>query len=207
VSTWSFGDGNQSTAQNPVYTYYQPGIYTVSLNVVGPDGSSNTMTQEQIIYVYANATASFAVTPTNVNVPGEPVYCLNLSANASSYYWNFGDGETSTEENPLHYYQERGEYDITLIAVNGNGCSDTLTLLGLIEANDVGEIEFMPLRPTLLRVVVGITIPIASTMMFSSLFIRGWMNTNFRFITSGENYFSRVSILTKDGMDITGESL
>ncbi|MFM7726894.1 MAG: PKD domain-containing protein [Flavobacteriales bacterium] len=142
VSTWSFGDGNQSTAQNPVYTYYQPGIYTVALNVVGPDGSSNTLTQEQIIYVYANATASFAVTPTNVNVPGEPVYCLNLSANASSYYWDFGDGETSTEENPLHYYQERGEYDITLIAVNGNGCSDTLTLLGLIEANDVGEIEF-----------------------------------------------------------------
>jgi gliding motility-associated-like protein len=142
VSTWSFGDGNQSTAENPIYTYYQPGIYTVTLTVVGPDGSSDVMTQEQIIYVYANATASFAVTPTNVSVPGEPVYCLNLSANASSYIWEFGDGETSTEENPLHYYQEEGDYDVTLIAVNVNGCSDTLTLENLIHANDVGTIEF-----------------------------------------------------------------
>jgi gliding motility-associated-like protein len=142
VSTWSFGDGNQSTAENPIYTYYQPGIYSVTLTVTGPDGNTNAMTQEQIIYVYANAVASFAVTPNNVSVPGEPVYCLNLSANASSYTWDFGDGETSTEENPLHYYQDRGDYDVTLVAVNENGCSDTLTLLGLVHANDVGMIEF-----------------------------------------------------------------
>jgi gliding motility-associated-like protein len=142
VSTWSFGDGNQSTAENPIYTYYQPGIYSVTLTVVGPDGSSDVMTQEQIIYVYANATASFAVTPNNVSVPGEPVYCLNLSANATSYVWEFGDGETSTEENPLHYYQEQGDYDVTLIAVNENGCSDTLTLESLVHANDIGMIEF-----------------------------------------------------------------
>lgn len=142
VSTWSFGDGNQSTALNPVYTYYQPGIYTVTLTVTGPDGSTDMMTQEQIIHVYANATASFAVTPNNVSVPGEPVYCLNLSANASSYLWEFGDGETSTEESPLHYYQEQGDYDVTLIATNENGCADTLTLLGLVQANDLGMIEF-----------------------------------------------------------------
>ena len=142
VSTWSFGDGNQSTANNPVYTYYQPGIYSVTLTVVGPDGSTDVMTQEQIIYVYANATASFAVTPNNVSVPGEPVYCLNLSANASSFVWDFGDGGTSTEESPLHYYQEQGDYDVSLIATNENGCADTLTLLGLVHANDVGLIEF-----------------------------------------------------------------
>jgi gliding motility-associated-like protein len=142
VSTWSFGDGNQSTANNPVYTYYQPGIYSVTLTVVGPDGSTDVMTQEQIIYVYANATASFAVTPNNVSVPGEPVYCLNLSANASTYVWDFGDGSTSTEESPLHYYQEQGDYDVSLIATNENGCADTLTLLGLVNADDAGLIEF-----------------------------------------------------------------
>ena len=142
VSTWAFGDGNQSTANNPVYTYYQPGIYTVSLTVTGPDGNTDMMTQEQIIYVYANATASFAVTPNNVSVPGEPVYCLNLSANASTYAWDFGDGETSTEESPLHYYQAQGDYDVTLIATNENGCADTLLLPSLIHANDIGMIDF-----------------------------------------------------------------
>jgi gliding motility-associated-like protein len=141
-STWSFGDGNQSTAENPIYTYYTPGIYSVTLTVVGPDGSSDVMTQEQIIYVYANATAAFAVTPNTVSVPGEPVYCLNLSANATSYAWDFGDGSTSTEENPLHYYQEEGDYDVTLVAINENGCSDTLLLPGLVNANDIGMIEF-----------------------------------------------------------------
>jgi hypothetical protein len=86
------------------------------------------MTQEQIIYVYANATASFAVTPNNVSVPGEPVYCLNLSANASTYVWDFGDGNTSNQTNPVHVYTEPGIYDVRLIIENIVGCIDTVEL-------------------------------------------------------------------------------
>ena len=142
VSTWSFGDGNQSTANNPIYTFYQPGIYSVTLTVEGPDGSTDVMTREQLIYVYAKATAAFAVTPTEVSVPGEPVYCLNLSNNANEYVWAFGDGQTSTEENPYHYYQSEGIYDVTLVATNDNGCADTLTLSDLIRATDIGMLDF-----------------------------------------------------------------
>ena len=142
VSTWSFGDGNQSTANNPIYTFYQPGIYSVTLTVEGPDGSTDVMTREQIIYVYAKATAAFAVTPTEVSVPGEPVYCLNLSNNANEYVWAFGDGQTSTDENPYHYYQSEGVYDVTLVATNDNGCADTLTLSDLIRATDIGMLDF-----------------------------------------------------------------
>jgi gliding motility-associated-like protein len=142
VSTWSFGDGNQSTANNPIYTFYQPGIYSVTLSVEGPDGSTDVMTREQIIYVYAKATAAFAVTPTEVSVPGEPVYCLNLSNNANSFVWEFGDGEMSTEENPYHYFQAEGFYDLTLVATNDNGCADTLTLSDLVHATSIGMLEF-----------------------------------------------------------------
>lgn len=142
ASNWSFGDGGQSTATNPVYTYWQPGVYTVSLTVLGANGTTDQMVQEQIIHVYPRAQAAFTVTPNDVNVPGEPVYCLNLSTNASSYEWSFGDGNTSTQENPLYYYQAEGEYDITLIANNDNGCPDTMTLPGIVRASAAGMIDF-----------------------------------------------------------------
>lgn len=141
-SNWLFGDGGASTATDPVYTYYQPGTYTVSLVVMGPDGSTDQMVQEQIIHVYPRAQAAFTVNPNEVNVPGEPIYCLNLSQNASSYQWDFGDGAFSVEENPLHYYQAEGEYDIQLIAENEHGCPDTLLLPGVVQALASGLISF-----------------------------------------------------------------
>jgi gliding motility-associated-like protein len=142
ASSWAFGDGSQSTATNPVYTYWQPGVYTVSLTVTGADGSNDQMVQEQIIHVFPRAQAAFTVTPNEVNVPGEPVYCLNLSTNATSYQWDFGDGNYSSEENPLYYYGAEGEYDVTLIASNDAGCPDTMTLPGIVRALASGLIDF-----------------------------------------------------------------
>ncbi|MBL0315352.1 MAG: PKD domain-containing protein [Flavobacteriales bacterium] len=141
-SNWLFGDGGASTATNPVYTYYQPGTYTVSLVVMGADGTTDQMVQEQIIQVYPRAQAAFTVNPNEVNVPGEPVYCLNLSQNATSYQWDFGDGNTSVEENPLYYYQAEGDYDIQLIAENEFGCPDTTILPGVVHASAAGLIHF-----------------------------------------------------------------
>lgn len=51
----------------------------------------------------------------------------NFSQNASSYSWDFGDGETSTEENPTHVYSEAGDYDVTLTASDDEGNSETRT--------------------------------------------------------------------------------
>jgi gliding motility-associated-like protein len=82
------------------------------------------------------------VTPNEVNVPGEPVYCLNLSQFATSYSWFFGDGNTSVEENPLHYYQAEGEYSIMLVAENQYGCPDTMQLPDVVTAKASGMIDF-----------------------------------------------------------------
>jgi PKD repeat protein len=142
ASNWNFGDGGQSNSTNPVYTFWQAGTYTISLTVVGPDGQSDQMVQEQIIVVHPRAQAAFVVTPSDVDVPGEAVFCLNLSNFAVSYAWDFGDGNTSAEENPQHYYQAAGEYDVTLIATSAFGCSDTLKLVGVVSADASGKIEF-----------------------------------------------------------------
>jgi len=141
-SFWSFGDGGQANATNPIYTYWQPGTYTVTLEVSGYDGSVDVMIQEYIIEVYPSALAIFTVTPNEVNVPGQPVYCLNLSQNANQYEWNFGDGNTSNETNPIHYFGYEGIYSVTLIANNEYNCPDTMTVVDAVYATAVGLLDY-----------------------------------------------------------------
>ena len=93
---WDFGDGGFSTQFEPNYTFYTAGVYTVSLTVVG-QGGQDIETKQFIIEVYETPNAFFSVTPTKVFIPNEPIFLFNLSTFASSYLWDFGDGNSSTE--------------------------------------------------------------------------------------------------------------
>ncbi len=137
---WDFGDGNSSNETNPIYTYSTPGTYTVTLIATGPGGQDTY--SAGTVDVYPNATAYFTVSPSVVFIPSQPVQCINLSQNATSYLWNFGDGKTSTEENPKHFYQNEGEYTISLIATNQYQCPDTFTVYRAVVAKSEGKIEF-----------------------------------------------------------------
>ncbi len=136
---WQFGDGNISSEINPVYTYSTDGSYIVTLTATGPGGQDTYNAGS--IDVFANAAAYFTVSPTVVFIPEEPIQCGNLSQHANSYFWNFGDGLTSTETNPTHYYQHEGEFDIQLIANNEHQCPDTFTLHRAVVAKAAGKIE------------------------------------------------------------------
>ncbi len=142
ISNWQFGDGGQANATNPVYTYYTPGTYTVTLTITGFDGSTDIMTQEQIIVVYPNAQAAFTVTPNEISIPSQPIYCLNLSENATTYSWDFGDDTYSNEVSPIHYYTQEGLYTITLVANNQYNCPDTMQLYDAVYAKKGGLIDF-----------------------------------------------------------------
>jgi PKD repeat protein len=67
-----------------------------------------------------NTIASFTFSPEDNIQAGDTVYFTNTSSDATSYEWNFGDGETSTEESPFHIYDEPGIYDVALVAINGS---------------------------------------------------------------------------------------
>ncbi|MBW8051306.1 MAG: PKD domain-containing protein [Cytophagales bacterium] len=123
---WNFGDGATSLLKDPTHTYYDKGTYSVTLIAYGP-GGQDTLTKLNIIVVHELPIAAFVVNPEFVFLPAEPVHCINLSENADSYLWDFGDGVTSDEANPYYNYTFPGEYIITLIARNQYGCSDTLT--------------------------------------------------------------------------------
>ena len=123
---WTFGQGQGiSTEENPSYTYYEPGVYTVTLRASNSAGVTVEERKEFSIEVYDNPIAGFSIRPEEVFLP-QPIFLANLSRGATSYYWNFGDGTTSTEFEPQHVYVNAGSYDITLIAENEHGCKDTL---------------------------------------------------------------------------------
>jgi PKD repeat protein len=136
---WDFGDGSISTAKNPTYTYFTAGTYRIELVVTGPGGTSM---KTQVVNAYASPKAYFEITPVMVYVNDERVRCFNLSQGATSYLWDFGDGDTSKVKEPYHRYMEEGVFDITLWAYSSNGCSDQYTLSPAVTVEPVGELRF-----------------------------------------------------------------
>ncbi len=138
---WDFGDGKGfSTAESPSYTYFTPGQYEVTLTARNKTGETSTMTKKMVT-VYGVPKADFSIREAVVNVPGDPVYVANFSVDATTYLWDFGDGTTYTDKNPVHYYQEPGVYSITLIAANEWGCADTLHMPEAVTAEAGGKIK------------------------------------------------------------------
>ena len=118
---WSFPGAipTSSTLQDPVVLYPVPGVYTVTLTATNPAGS-NTLTKTEYIVAGGPPTAGFSFA-----VAGYSASFINTSsANASSWSWDFGDGATSSlQDPPPHAYEEDGVYEVTLIADSGCGTS------------------------------------------------------------------------------------
>ena len=110
---WNFGDGGSSTLQNPTYTYNAPGTYTVTLTA-GNAAGNNTITQTNLITVnYPVPVASFTTNTTTGLNPLNVQFTDNSTGNITSYYWDFGDGNTSTLQNPTNTYTLPGTYTVT----------------------------------------------------------------------------------------------
>jgi PKD repeat protein len=117
---WDFGDGNTSAEQTPVHIYAITGTYTVSLNASNTYGF-NVSTVADHIQVLPAPVASFAYTPEEGNAPLAVTFTDTSSGNVTAWLWDFGDGNTSTEQNPEHLYASAGTYTATLNASNAYG--------------------------------------------------------------------------------------
>ncbi len=138
---WSFGQGQGvSTEENPSYTYYEPGVYTVTLEASNSIGVTAIERKEFSVEVYENPIAAFNLRPDKAFL-GEDIYLVNLSVHGATYFWDFGDGLTSTDREPVHRYEQPGTYDITLIAKNEHGCVDTLKKVGVVLIEKGGKIQ------------------------------------------------------------------
>jgi gliding motility-associated-like protein len=126
---WSFGDGTTSTEQNPTHPYQNPGVFNVRL-IANDSTTCNKIDTSAFftITVLAKPTARFSWTP-NPPQSNVPVSFTNLSSGASRYVWNFGDGQTSTDKDPVHEYDATENYNVTLYAYNSGGCVDSFSLV------------------------------------------------------------------------------
>ncbi|MFO7851456.1 MAG: PKD domain-containing protein [Bacteroidota bacterium] len=138
--TWDFGDGIYSNEKNPVHTYYVPGEYIVKLVTNNMTGKS---IHNGIVTVYRNPSAILDAYPLHVINKEQVVVFYNYSHYDSLSYWRFGDGHTSTEENPYHKYEEPGSYDVSLTVESKDGCIDSAKLeTPIIVDWKEGEIKF-----------------------------------------------------------------
>jgi gliding motility-associated-like protein len=136
---WEFGDGSISTAKDPTYTYYEPGIYKIKLTASGMGGIS-TFSDTTRVYILPNS--FFDLAPRFVYVNDEAVHYFNLSDNADVFEWDFGDGTTSDEFNPSHVYKDAGTYDVTLKVWTVNGCFDLYVMENAVFTEPSGMVEF-----------------------------------------------------------------
>lgn len=120
---WDFGDGQTSAAANPVHEYSDTGTYTISLTVINQGCSRDTERIDYILIVVPKADFNFdfdCTAPTTVQF-------RDTSQGADSWLWDFGDGSTSTLQNPLHTFPTQGSYQVTLTVENfTTGCIDSI---------------------------------------------------------------------------------
>jgi PKD repeat protein len=124
--SWNFGDGASSTLENPTYTYNSAGTYSVSLTVTGPGGSDSETKSGYITVTNPgdSPVANFTANPTSGSYPLTVTFTNISTGDISSYNWNFGDGASSTLENPTYTYNSPGNYSVSL-TVSGPDGNDT----------------------------------------------------------------------------------
>lgn len=123
---WDFGDGSGSSLNSPTHTYSSPGNYTVKLVATNSFGCQDIEIRTAYITVLPNPIASISVSQSS-SCDVNTVFQFNGStANAASWFWNFGDGSTSALPDPTHQYAAPGSYPVTLIVTSADGCSDTV---------------------------------------------------------------------------------
>ena len=124
-SSWDYGDGSPlDNVRNGLHTYAAAGTYHVTLN--NTFATCNGSVTQDITVVNA-PTAAF--TGTNLSGCQTPLTAsfTDQSVGATSWLWNFGDGTTSTFQNPTHPYNAYGSFNVTLTASSATGCSNSLT--------------------------------------------------------------------------------
>lgn len=125
---WNFGDGGTSIEKNPSHTFAAAGQYTITLEATNSAGVKNITSQNLTVakkqvpmpIVGFSKAGDLTFAPCNATF-------TNTTQNAVSYSWDFGDGKTSTLQNPIHLYTSGGMYNVVLTAMNSEGATANLT--------------------------------------------------------------------------------
>jgi PKD repeat protein len=136
---WDFGDGQTSTLQNPAHSYTLEGDYLVCLTA---QNECSEATYCETITIFPDPISHF----TYSFIENFEVAFLNQSVYANSLLWDFGDGQTSNELNPVHVYNSPGNYWVCLSVTNE--CSaesecDTITIIDNVGLESISREEVL----------------------------------------------------------------
>jgi len=148
---WDFGDGNKSYEKNVMHKYADNGTYLVTLTVEDNDNATNVAVKE-ITVANTPPIANFSFSPASPKDVQAVTFAdlsLDIDGSIVSWYWEFGDGETSTEQNPKHMYPDDGTYLINLTVTDDDGATNKTTKIILVR-NDPPQADFyyLPSSPT-----------------------------------------------------------
>lgn len=163
---WDLGNGTISFLQNPSVTYFNPGQYNVKLVVRNAANNADSIVKIQYITVYATPTVAFTATPTTGCFPLPVIFTDQSTAGngtITSWQWDFGDGASSTLQNPSHTYSAAGNYNVTLRLTNSFGCIKVLSKAQYIKISTGVHADFSNSLPSSCTAPVNIIFQNLST--------------------------------------------
>ncbi|MCY7409560.1 MAG: PKD domain-containing protein, partial [Chitinophagales bacterium] len=131
--SWDFGDGTTSDEANPDHYYDHPGEYDVCLTITTADGC--TAHTCHLVIIEGEETECVASFEFEI-LDNLGVHFFETVDGDVTYSWDFGDGTTSDEANPDHYYDHHGEYEVCLFIVTADGCEAHYCHLVIIEGEE-----------------------------------------------------------------------
>ncbi len=133
---WNFGDGTTSSTGNPNHGYTSNGNYSVVVMLTDSNGCSVPVTIPVSLNSHKPNTSFYA---DRIGCPNLPMSFHSTSGNIStySYSWDFGDGSTSTLQDPVYRYSNPGVYTVSLTITNGVGCDSTVVKTNYITIEEI----------------------------------------------------------------------
>jgi PKD repeat protein len=122
---WDLGDGVPQTTPNAQFTFNSPGSKLVKLTVTDVCGMESSISKSVEIYNKSTANFSYTASPcSNQEIEFKDVSTVS-NDNTMNWYWSFGNGETSTNKDPLYTYRQQGTYTVTLTITGKSGCTSS----------------------------------------------------------------------------------
>jgi len=144
--TWSFGDGGTSTIQNPTHSYpFGTNSYTVKLKIKDLVGCEDSVTKPNAINIRMPKPAFDIMDSSGICLPLITTFTFKGS-DYKTFFWDFGDGTTSTAQSPSHFYNSFGSFTPKLYVIGPGGCIDsTQATVNAYDPRATSSIDFNPI--------------------------------------------------------------
>jgi len=137
---WYFGDGDSSQLRSPVHAFSAPGSYTVVLRGISQMNGCPAV-DTSVVTILGRPEASFQPSIKDGCAPLQVDFENFSAADGYFYTWDFGDGNTSTLDNPRHRFENDGVYEVRLRVSDANGCAEDTTVQNII-VHPLPDVDF-----------------------------------------------------------------